>query len=92
MLIRFLKSQNLYHLNLKKLILFPASLHSNSVAFSLAMLVIYSYLDEYVNLENKDEILAPLHYTKLYWALQRMLEPETHRTGYNYYLISYCNI
>jgi hypothetical protein len=54
----------------------PASLHSNSVAFSLAMLVIYSYLDEYVNLENKDEILAPLHYTKLYWALQRMLEPE----------------
>ena len=60
----------------EKITTLPASLHCNSVAFSLAMLVIYSYLDEYVNLENKDEILAPLYYTKLYWALQRMLEPE----------------
>jgi hypothetical protein len=60
----------------EKITSLPATLHSNSIAYSLAILVIFCYLGKYVNLENKNEILAPLYYTKLYWALQRMLEAE----------------
>tara|TARA_B110000046_G_scaffold50065_1_gene55827 strand:+ start:4505 stop:5164 length:660 start_codon:yes stop_codon:yes gene_type:complete len=52
----------------------PHQIHYKSGFYSLASLITFSMFNQYINQENKMELLDPINTTKLYWALLRMLE------------------
>ena len=54
----------------------PASISYKSGFYSLAVLISYCMLNEYIKNDDKQEILAPIYTTELYWALMRMLQKD----------------
>lgn len=56
----------------------PITLNFKSAFYSLASLVTFCLFNKHVTLENKDDLLAPIYTSALYWALMRMLidKPE----------------
>lgn len=51
----------------------PMKLNFKSGLYSLGAMVTFCLFNKYVTLENKDEILAPIYTSSLYWGLIRIL-------------------
>ena len=52
----------------------PGKISYKSSFYSLASLVIFCMLNTIVTEDNKNDVLAPIYTSKLYWAVLRMLE------------------
>ena len=62
----------------------PMELNFKSGFYSLASMVTYCLFNKYVTQQNKDEVLAPIYTSTLYWALDRML---VDKPGNRFYII-----